>query len=149
VLLLWIADRKPSTRAALVCLSCSVAWGFGFCHTGLWARPRLCALGGALVMPRKIWPGPVLPPPKFPGVAMESCLVLAVGVGVLVTSMHTTYNNLATADSLATRQVPYHQLGAGLAALWLAGWAKNLRLLLLRLSSLVLRLARGHHPSCT
>jgi hypothetical protein len=31
------------------------AWGFGFCHTGLWARPRLGALGGALVMPRKIW----------------------------------------------------------------------------------------------
>jgi hypothetical protein len=33
------------------------------------------------VMPRKIWSGPVLPPPKFPGVAMESmesCL-LAVG----------------------------------------------------------------------
>jgi hypothetical protein len=25
-------------------------------------------------MPRKIWSGPVLPPPKFPGVAMESCL---------------------------------------------------------------------------
>jgi hypothetical protein len=25
-------------------------------------------------MPRKIWSGPMLPPPKFPGVAMESCL---------------------------------------------------------------------------
>ena len=61
-------------RAALVCLSCFVAWGFGFCRTGLWARPRPGALGGALVMPRKIWSGPVLPPPKFPGVAMESCL---------------------------------------------------------------------------
>ena len=75
--LLWIADRKPSTRAALVCLSCFVAWGFGFCRTGLWARPRPGALGGALVMPRKIWSGPVLPPPKFPGVAMESCLMRA------------------------------------------------------------------------
>jgi hypothetical protein len=32
------------------------------------------ALGGALVMPRKPWSGPVLPPPKFPGVDMESCL---------------------------------------------------------------------------
>ena len=42
-------------RAALVCLSCLVAWGFGFCHTGLWARPRPGALGGALVVPRKIW----------------------------------------------------------------------------------------------
>jgi hypothetical protein len=69
-------------RAALVCLSCFVAWGFGFCRTGLWARPRPGALGGALVnndvMPRKIWSGPVrpvLPPPKFPGVAMESCLM--------------------------------------------------------------------------
>jgi hypothetical protein len=56
-----ITDRKPSTRAALVCLSCFVAWGFGFCHAGLWARPRPGALGGALVMPRKIWSGPVLP----------------------------------------------------------------------------------------
>jgi hypothetical protein len=81
VFLLWIAERKPSMRAALVslvCLSCFVAWGFGFCRTGLWARPRPGALGGALVttvvMPRKIWSGPVLPPPKFPGVAMESCL---------------------------------------------------------------------------
>jgi hypothetical protein len=63
-------------RAALVCLSCFVAWGFGFCHTGLWARPRPGALGGALVMPRKIWSGPVLPPPKFPGVAMKSCLII-------------------------------------------------------------------------
>jgi hypothetical protein len=52
--------------------------GFGFRRTGLWARPRPGALGGALVMPRKIWPGPVfdlqVPPPKFPGVAMGSCL---------------------------------------------------------------------------
>jgi hypothetical protein len=29
-------------------------------------------------MPRKIWSGPVLPPPKFPGVAMESCLLAKV-----------------------------------------------------------------------
>ena len=54
--------------------------GFGFRRTGLWARPRPGALGGALVMPRKIWSGPVLPPPKFPGVAMESCLCLAYGI---------------------------------------------------------------------
>jgi hypothetical protein len=45
------------------------------CSVGCrWARPCPGALGGALVMPRKIWSGPVLPPPKFPGVAMESCL---------------------------------------------------------------------------
>jgi hypothetical protein len=92
VFLLWIAERKLSMRAALVCLSCFVAWGFGFCRTGLWARPRPGALGGALAMPRKIWPGPMLPPPKFTGVAMGSCLplgagawcrVLPTGVGVL------------------------------------------------------------------
>jgi hypothetical protein len=59
-----------------------VAWGFDFCHTGLWARPRPGARpGGALVMPRKIWSGPVLPPPKFPGVAMESCLPMAFPMG--------------------------------------------------------------------
>jgi hypothetical protein len=42
------------------------------------ARSRPGALGGALVMPRKIRSGPVLPPPKFPGVAMESCLRLGL-----------------------------------------------------------------------
>jgi hypothetical protein len=63
-------------RAALVCLSGFGAWGFGVCRPGLWARPRPGALGGALVMPRKTWSRPVLPPPKFPGVAMESCLNL-------------------------------------------------------------------------
>ena len=31
-----------------------------------WRRPRYA---------QKIWSGPVLPPPKFPGVAMESCLL--------------------------------------------------------------------------
>jgi hypothetical protein len=51
-----------------------VDWGFGFRRTGPWARSRPGALGGALAMPRKIRSGPVLPPPKFPGVAMESCL---------------------------------------------------------------------------
>jgi hypothetical protein len=61
---------SPASRAL-----CFVAWGFGFRRTGLWARPRPGALGGALVMPRKIWSGPVLPPPKFLGVAMESCLL--------------------------------------------------------------------------
>jgi hypothetical protein len=29
---------------------------------------------GALIMPRKTWSGPVLPPPKLPGVATKSCL---------------------------------------------------------------------------
>jgi hypothetical protein len=71
--------KGTSMRAALVCLSCFVAWGFGFCRTGLWARPRPGALGGALVMPRKIWSGPALPPPKFPGAAMESCLATVQG----------------------------------------------------------------------
>jgi hypothetical protein len=32
-----------------------------------WWRPRYA---------QKIWSGPVLPPPKFPGLAMESCLVV-------------------------------------------------------------------------
>ena len=54
-------------RAALVCLSCFVAWGFGFCHTGLWARPRPGALGGALVMPRKSGPGLCFLPRNSPG----------------------------------------------------------------------------------
>jgi hypothetical protein len=80
VFLLRIADRKPSTRAALVCLSCFVAWGFGFCHTGPWARPRLGALGGALAvaMPRKSGPGLCFLPrnSKFPGLAMGSYLLL-------------------------------------------------------------------------
>jgi hypothetical protein len=55
-------------------------------RTALWARPHPGALDGALVMPRKPWSGPVLPPPKFPGVAMESCLQCGlggVGVGAL------------------------------------------------------------------
>jgi hypothetical protein len=81
-------------RAALVCLSCFVAWGFGFCHTGLWARPRPGALGGSLVMPREIWSGPVLPvlpPPKFPGVAMGSCL------NSTHNTQHTTHNTQLTA----------------------------------------------------
>jgi hypothetical protein len=65
---------KP--RAALVLPRALWSGGSGFAaQRGLWARSRPGALGGALVMPRKIWPGPVLPPPKFPGVAMESCLI--------------------------------------------------------------------------
>ena len=80
VLLLLYWNRKPRLRAALVAASCSVVWGFGFRRTGLWARPRPGALGGALVMPRKIWSGPVLPPPKFPGAAMESCLPLLLPI---------------------------------------------------------------------
>ena len=49
------------------------------------ARPG--ALGGALVMPRKIWSGPVLPPPKFPGVAM---------VGICANKPTTTYGLIGT-----------------------------------------------------
>ena len=36
--------------APVLAASCSVVWGFGFRRTGLWARPRPGALGGALVM---------------------------------------------------------------------------------------------------
>ena len=75
-------------RAALVCLSCFVAWGFGFCRTGLWARPRPGALGGALVMPRKIWSGPALPPPKFPGVRGGGQGISPQFPGVLVGPPH-------------------------------------------------------------
>jgi hypothetical protein len=35
--------------------------------------PARLALGDAPDIPRKTWSGPVLPPPKFPGVAMGSC----------------------------------------------------------------------------
>ena len=79
LLLLCGKGNLDRLRAALVAASCSVVWGFGFRRTGLWARPRPGALGGALVMPRKTWSGPVLPPPKFPGVAMESCLLMPEG----------------------------------------------------------------------
>jgi hypothetical protein len=48
--------------------------GFAAQPGGLRARPRSGAIGGALVMPRKSWPGPLLPPPKFPGVAMDGIL---------------------------------------------------------------------------
>jgi hypothetical protein len=53
--LLLLAGKETRLRAALVAASCSVVWGFGFRRTGLWARPRPGALGGALVMPRKTW----------------------------------------------------------------------------------------------
>jgi hypothetical protein len=48
--------------------------GFAAQGSGRALAPRPGALGVALVMPRKTWSGPVLPPPKCPGVAMESCL---------------------------------------------------------------------------
>jgi hypothetical protein len=67
--------KETSTASRSRAASCSVVWGFGFRRTGLWAHPRPGALGGALVMPGKSCSGSVLPPPKFPGVAMESCLV--------------------------------------------------------------------------
>jgi hypothetical protein len=74
--------------------SIGLSSGFAAQRTGLWARPRPGALGGALIMPRaprKTWSvvcghcGPglclcFLPrnfrlSPKLPGVAMESCLI--------------------------------------------------------------------------
>jgi hypothetical protein len=71
-------------RAALVCLSCLVAWGFGFCRTGLWARPRPGALGAwwrpryaqeDLVRACASSSSPEIPRgPGRSGVAMESCL---------------------------------------------------------------------------
>jgi hypothetical protein len=74
VLSYCFANKRTSTASRSRAASCSVvSWGFGFRRTRLWARPRPGALVGALVMPRKTWSGPVLPPPKFPGVAMESC----------------------------------------------------------------------------
>jgi hypothetical protein len=57
--------KGTSTASRSRTASCSVVWGFGFRRTGPRARPRPGALGGALVMPRKIWSGPVLPPPKL------------------------------------------------------------------------------------
>jgi hypothetical protein len=73
LLLLLIGSPQVASRSRAD--SCSVVWGFGVLRTGPWARPRPGALGGPLVMPRKPWSGPVLPPPKFPGVmAMESIL---------------------------------------------------------------------------
>jgi hypothetical protein len=49
------------------CASCSVVWGFGFRRTGLWARPRPGALGGALVKPEKSGPGLCFLPRNSPG----------------------------------------------------------------------------------
>jgi hypothetical protein len=68
--------KRSSCESRSRAASCSVAWGFGFRRTGLWARPRPGALGGALVMPRKkTGPGLCfLPALKLPGVAMESRL---------------------------------------------------------------------------
>jgi hypothetical protein len=74
VFLLWIAERlKGSPRCEPLSSASRALWpgGSAFAAQGsLWARPRPGALGGALVMPmpRKTWSGPVLPPPKSPGV---------------------------------------------------------------------------------
>jgi hypothetical protein len=76
---------RAASRSVLGGLtSGSAGWGFGFAATGgsglcLGAPSTRCtclALGGALVNPRKIWPGPVLPSPKFPGAATghASCI---------------------------------------------------------------------------
>jgi hypothetical protein len=69
VLSYCFANKRTSTASRSRAASCSVvSWGFGFRRTRLWARPRPGALVGALVMPRKIWSGPVSPPPRnFPG----------------------------------------------------------------------------------
>jgi hypothetical protein len=79
-LLLLLLNRKPQACDPLSCAWLTRAlWsgvlGFAVQGSGC-ALPRPGALGGALVMPRKTWSGPVrLPPPKFPGVAMGSCLM--------------------------------------------------------------------------
>jgi hypothetical protein len=77
LLAIALLNKRTSTASRSRAASCSAVWGFGFRRTGPWARPRPGALGDALVMPRKIWSGPVLPPPKFPGVVMGSCLPAA------------------------------------------------------------------------
>jgi hypothetical protein len=63
-----LLNRKTSSSEPLSSASCA-KWpgGFGFCRTGLWARPRTDALGSAFVIPRKIWPGPVFLPRNFRG----------------------------------------------------------------------------------
>ena len=55
--------------APVLAASCSVVWGFGFRRTGLRARPRPGALGGALVLcPEKSGPGRLcFLPRNFPG----------------------------------------------------------------------------------
>jgi hypothetical protein len=79
-LLLWIADRKPRLRAARVLTRALWPGGSDFAAKGSGRPPCPGALGiSAPVIPRKIWHGPVLPPPKFPGVLMESCLELGPG----------------------------------------------------------------------
>jgi hypothetical protein len=75
-LLYALLNRKPSSCEPRSC--CLVLCGLGVRvrvspHRALgapsprctWWRPRYV---------QKIWSGPVLPPPKFPSVAMESCL---------------------------------------------------------------------------
>jgi hypothetical protein len=87
VFLLRVADRKPQhstatasrsrlTRLPLV-LCALRSGGPAFAARGSGRAPRPGAVGGwrgAPVALRKTWSGPVLPPPKFPGVAMGSCL---------------------------------------------------------------------------
>jgi hypothetical protein len=73
-LLLWIADRKPRLWPLSSASRALRPGGSDFAAQGFWASPHPSALGGAPVIPRKIWPGPVLPPPEFLGVAMGSCL---------------------------------------------------------------------------
>jgi hypothetical protein len=80
-----------------------------FCRTGLWARPRPGALGGALVMPRKIWSGPMLPPPKFPGVAMESCLLYVLYILLDTMYSGTRYSiSAASADEMRVMRHTAH-----------------------------------------
>jgi hypothetical protein len=75
---LWIAER-PRMRAALVCLSCSVVWGV---RSGFAARGSGRALAPVHLAAPSLCPENQVRacassrPPKFPGVAMESCLVM-------------------------------------------------------------------------
>ena len=76
VLLLDLLNRKTSSssrsRLPLVLGALGVRL---LLHTGLWARPRPGTPGGALVIPRGIWPGLCSLPRNFRGwPATESCL---------------------------------------------------------------------------
>jgi hypothetical protein len=66
-----LVESETSTASRSRAAPCSVVWGFGFRRTGLWARPRSGALGGALVMhmslcPEKSGPGLCFLPRNFP-----------------------------------------------------------------------------------
>jgi hypothetical protein len=69
--------RSPqaASRSRLSC--CLVLCGLGVRvspHGALGAPSPRCTWWRPRYYAQKIWSGPVLPPPKFPGVAMKSCL---------------------------------------------------------------------------